>query len=88
MGVLRLLFTVFLLTVASSSSQGATVSPVDEERAINATQLLIQRLEADTPIRIGNVSFNTVDENIKIIHSLSAISQTSSSAVPRLCNRL
>ena len=56
MGAFRLLFAVFLLAVASSSTQGITVLPVDEERAINATQLLIQRLENDMPARIRNVS--------------------------------
>ena len=52
MAAFRSLFAVFLLAVASSSS----VSPVDEERAINATQLLIQRLETDMSVRIRNVS--------------------------------
>ena len=80
MAAFRSLFAVFLLAVASSSS----VSPVDEERAINATQLLIQRLETDMSVRIRNVSttprrINAAMKNI--IHSISAVSEASSSGV-------
>ena len=51
-----LLNVVLTFTVTSSLSQASVVSPTDEERAINATQQLIQSLEAEMPQRILNVS--------------------------------
>ena len=51
-----LLNVVLTFTVTSSLSQASVVSPTDEEGAINATQQLIQSLEAEMPQRILNVS--------------------------------
>ena len=60
MGASCLLLSVFLLAVQINSNLGARVQPADEERAINATRSMIQRLENEEPARIANVSYGSI----------------------------
>ena len=57
MGASCLLLSVFLLAVQINSNLCARVQLADEERAINATRLMIQRLENEEPARITNVRY-------------------------------
>ena len=50
-----LLLSLVLISATSCLSQPPVVSRADEDRAINATQQMIQSLEAEMPQRILNV---------------------------------
>ena len=60
--MLLLLCGIALLSAGSSFGQ-TIVSQDDEDRAINATRELVQRLEQEMPTRIRNVCDHTHSKN-------------------------